>query len=172
MQIKSNMQLKISVVLMMTAWLFSSFELNQIISGEITAMFSLKIPNKQIRTLQELVDSKLTLIAFEGLMDISQKDDTVLKRIKGKMDHDNSWVTFNEMFTNESSIVSVSEGKSAMFFANTPLSMILIKHMENSKFQKNSKFYYLDDYYRHPYVIILCISMKLARQFRNQLNFR
>ena len=171
MRLNPRLLHKISTICLMTAWLFSSMQLSQIISGEITAMFSMKIPNKQINTLEELITSKMELVAFDGFMNMeSVQDKSAFHQIKQKVERDRTSITIDQLFMDKKWIVDTSLGKTAILLATTPLKMIITTHLKS--IAPGTKFRFLDERYRHPLLITLCASMRLSRQFRGLLNRR
>ena len=157
-------------MILMSTWLFSSFILIKIFSGEITAMFSLKIPKKQINTLKKIANSKMSLIALNQLRkEYNESKNVVLQSIKEKIDEDNTWSTIDKIL-NKESIQNVSEGKSAMFFSMSSIKQLLIVHMVY--LNPNSTFYFLEEQYRSPYRWSVGSSFNLTKQFRQRLNIR
>ena len=162
---------KISIICLMTAWLFSSMQLSQIISGEITALFSMKIPSKQINTLVELITSKMNLVAFAGFMNLeSVQGKIVFNQIKKKLERDKTSISIDQLFMDKNWIVDASLGKTAIILGATPLKIIINRHLKS--IAPGAKFHFLDERYRNPLLITLCPSMRLTRQFRGLLNRR
>ena len=157
--------------ILMTSWLFSGLQLSQIISCEITAIFSLKIPSKQINTLVELLNSKLSLVAYTGFIELQNvHDKSVLNQINQKIAQDNSIVDRQQMFQNKRWIVETSIGKSAIFLATIPLKMIIITHLKS--IDHDTKFHFLEEKYRQTMLITLAMSMKLSKEYRSLINLR
>ena len=158
----------------MTSWLFSSFQLSMLISGEFTTMFSLKIPNEQIDTLQQLLDSKMNLIAFDTFDALMTKqdiiDNNVFNKIKQKVKHDKTSISIREMFQNKSWVIDTSLGKSSMIFARVALKTIVIKYLK--EFNTNTRFRFLGERYRQPLLLTLASSMKMSKVFRSDFNLR
>ena len=169
-QIKKFVE-RFSTIFLISSWLFSAFQISLIVSGEITTMFSLKIPNEQIDTLQQLLDSKMNLVAFDAFM-VSQniKDRHVFSKIKQKVEHDKTSISIREMFQNKSWVIDTSLGKSAMLLALVPLKSIVIKHL--NEFNINTKFRFLGERYRQLLFIALASSMRMSKVFRADFNLR
>ena len=158
----------------MTSWLFSAFQLSMLISGEFTTMFSLKIPNEQIDTLQQLLDLKMNLVAFDTFDALMTKqdiiDNNVFNKIKQKVKHDKTSISIREMFQNKSWVIDTSLGKSSMIFARVALKTIVIKYLK--EFNNNTRFRFLGERYRQPLLLTLASSMKMSKVFRADFNLR
>ena len=149
-----------------------SMQLSLVISGDITARFSLKIPNKQIDSIEELVDSKMSLIVYPSFMewDIIQ-DKTLFKRLKERVEQDKTIIQVDEMYRNKTEwIVSTSEGKAAMFLPVVPLKMIAKIHSKH--LNPDIKFHLIHKSHPRPILATIASSTRLPKQFRTQLNLK
>ena len=136
----------------MTSWLFSAYQLSLLISGEITTMFSLKMPNNQIDTLQQLLDSNMKIVAFFAF--ISEENvqiNPVFNKIKQKVEKDKLSISIREMIQDKSWVIDTALGKTAMLFARVPLKSIVIKYLD--EFRSNAKFRFLGERFRPPLLI-------------------
>ena len=155
----------------MSSWLFSAFQLSLLISGEITTMFSLKITNHQIDTLQELLDSNFNLVAFSAFMTTQNiQDYDVFNKIKQKVERDETSLSIGQTFQDNSLVIDTALGRSAMLLAMVPLKTIVIKYL--NEFNINTKFRFLEERYRQPFLITLASSMRMSKVFRADFNLR
>ena len=152
-------------------WLFSALIISLLISSEITVKFSLKYPSKQIETIQEVYNSKMSLLfppSFIGLNDI--KDEKLFQKIKRKAELQETIVPITDMLSQKKWIVDTSYGRSALFLYEVPLKQMAINFQEFLK--PNAKFYFIRERYGHPFVLTIASSIRLEKMFKRKLNFR
>ena len=170
-QIKKIFNVTVSSLILMSSWLISSMDLSLAISSEITAKFSVKIPCKQINTLKELLDTKMSLIVFPTFINFNNiEDKDVLEKITNKIKQEHSEVEIIELIMNKKYVVDVSEGRSAIFLGGTTVKMLVILHSKH--FGQNTKFRFLDERFRNTFLFPIAISTRLPKQFRRELNSR
>ena len=163
--------IRMSTLILMSSWLLSSMQLSLIISSEITARFSLKIPNKQINTLEELVNSDKSLIVYHTFMVVHNiKDHDVFNRMKRKIEQEQTLIGIDELYRNKTWIFRTSVGKAAMFFSTVPLKMLSIIHSKHLR--PNTKFYFLDEKFTKRFLLTIASSTRLPKEFRIELNRR
>ena len=134
-------------------------------------MFSLKIPNPQIDTLRDLLDSKKQLVAFFAFMEKKNVQyDPVYSKIIEKIEHNKRSIGIREMFQDKSYIIDTALGKSAMIFAHVPLKSIVIRHLK--EVNNNTKFRFLKETFYPPLLITLASSTRLTKVFRTDFNIR
>ena len=160
--------MKFSTIFLLTSWLFSSMQLSQIISAEIIALFSLKIPNKQIESLEELLNSNIKTIVVSQVENI--QDNSPLKQITQNSVRDNNIIQIKQLFIDKKGIVDTSKGKSAILFGAVPLKLLIRIYLKN--IAPSTKFHLIEERFTHPFLITLFMSRRLSRQFREILNHR
>ena len=145
--------------------------LSLIISSEITVRFSLKEPIKQINTLEELADSDMKLVGFNSLLELQNiKDKNVQDRIVSIIEQDKTLIQVRDIYNDSKWIQEVADGKSAIFMVVVPLkwlSIVFAKHLK-----PNTKFHFIAERYRNPFILTLASSRRLTKKFRDQLNLR
>ena len=133
-------------------------------------MFSLKIPGKQIDTLKELLESKLTLITFGGFMVLQNvQDKGIVAQINKKIIEEKTIVSMQQLYQNKEYIIDTSLGKSSILCANIPIKMIMI---QNLKQINGSKFRFIKEKYRNAMLLTIAMSLRLSKQFRDLVNLR
>ena len=157
-----------STIILMTSWLFSSMQLSHIISSEIIALFSLKIPNKQIECLEDLLKSDMKTIVASHVENV--QDNSPLKQIIQNSDRDKTKVELKQLVMDKKWIVDTSKGKTAILYGTVPLRIIILLHL--SDIAPGTKFRYLQERFTHPMLITLFMSRKLSWQFRKTLNHK
>ena len=156
---------------LLSSWLFCAFELSLHLSGEITTKLSLLYPPKQVETLEDLLDSNISLVvapSFTAAHNILNKK--TLDRIAKKIGHDKTMLPFTDIHFKKRWISSTSQGKAAIFLYEVPLKMTVIYHMKSLK--PNSKFRFIDERFGGPSIQIIASSMRLPKEFRDLLNLR
>ena len=146
-------------------------QLSTVISSEITSKFSLQIPCKQINTLKELLDTKMSLIifpTFPALNKIYDKND--LEKILKKVEQENTIVDIGEMIHDKKYVVDVSKGGSAIFVGKTVLKVLVNSHSQH--FGQNIKFRFIDEHFRNPFLFTIASNTRLPKGFRVKLNSR
>lgn len=135
----------------------------------MTTKFSLKVPNKQIETMEELVDSDLSLIVSSPFMAMQEMTDRRLfAAIKRKVDSQKTYITTSDMMANEKWIRATAEGRAALFLSTLSLKTIVIKFFE--RIHANTKFYFLKEQYRNPFLLTFGSSFALSSSLRDKIN--
>ena len=155
----------------MSSWLISSIILSMVISSEITSRFCLKITAKQINTLKELLDSKMSLILFPTFVDLNSiQDRNIFKRIMAKAEQERTILDISQMFQEQNWIMSTADGKAAMFMGEVTLKTVAAKY--SSLFRHNTKLRFLQEHFRYSFLISIASSTRLSKKFRTMLDYR
>ena len=162
---------RMHTIILLSFWLIGALFFSILYSGEITALFSVKIPNKQINTIEELADSGLKTYIFKNLISYHKfKTNKYLNKIYNKALNIDSVMTTYNISDRKQWIVEVSEGKSAMIFFKVPIKFTVIKHSIYLK--TNTKFRFMNERPGIPFMRTIAMSRRLDKQFRDKLNYR
>ena len=165
------MSLKYSTIIALISWIFGTYLISIFISGEVTAKFSLKIPNKQINTLEELLDSKLKFILQQSLLGFQNEHaKPLLVEIVKRAQNDRTITTISKLMKDRKWMVDLSYGKSVVFLGENLLRRALINHIKHLK--ANAKFRIIGERFWGQKLLSFCLSLRLNIQLRNNINVK
>src|SRR5437868_4387549 len=92
------------------------------ISSVITTMFSLKIPNTQVNTLDALLNTNMYLSVPSSFFYVHAiNDPVILNRFRAKVEQGHIYRNAGELFKDTRWIIEASLGKSALFLTQLTL---------------------------------------------------
>ena len=162
----------IHTIILMSFWLIGISLVSTLFSGELTAKLELKTRVKQIDTIEELADSHLKLVMFEGITSynsIDVKKVGLFDKIYNKAKKENTLIIFQQIF-DEKWIKGVSNGENAIFLSEIPLKVVIIKFSE--LLGNKCKFRFLPEDYGSFAALTIAMSKRLNKAFRHELNLR
>ena len=100
-----------------SSWLFAAFQFYNFVSSITTSSLTLKPPHKQIETLSELVESKMSLLVMPEFMSLNTIEDKyLLNKMIDRMEKQKTILLLKEMFGNYKYIVDISYGRECYVF--------------------------------------------------------
>ena len=153
----------------MSFWFIGISLVSILFSSELTAKLGFKTSVKQIDTIEELVNSNLKLIIFDGIESYHNLDPILFKRIRNKAESDKTLIFFAQYF-NEKWINGTANKENAIFNFEVPIKVIISKA---SKMLGNKcRFRYLAEDFGVSTSLTIGSSMRLNKVFRDELNLR
>ena len=137
----------------------------------MTMRFSLKTPTKRIETMKELVESDMRLIVSDAFMTMNTlPDHHLFELIKIKVESQGTYTTTSNIGSNEKWILETASGKAAIFYTSLILKTIVIKFIK--LISPDTKFYFLEEQYRNPFLVSFASRKSLPRTLRDKINYR
>ena len=133
--------------------------------------YSLKIPAKQIDTLEELVNTDMSMVIgpnFVALHNI--KNQGIYDKIYDRAMNDGTFKSSREFLSNPNYVVNTSLRKNAIFFYEVPLKLLVIKNRPRLK--KNIKFRFIKERFALPYLLTVATTTRFDKTFRQKVNLR
>ena len=160
---------KYSTIILLISWIIGTYFISIFISSEVTAKLSLKIPNKQIDSLQELLESKLKLVVPQHIK-LDYKDYDLMIKLFTKANDYKINLNFYDLFRNKKYVIDLSNGENSIFLPTIPMKQILIKYI--NYFKPNTKFRFISERFTNQMITTFAINLKLNKLFRDKINFR
>ena len=171
MSFKMKLEQRFSTSILIMISLLSCTYFTILISTIMTMNYSLKIPAKQIDTLEELAHTDMSMVLWPTFVVMhSIKDKWVFDKTYGRAVKEGTVISSRNLMTNPKWIIDNSLRRNAIFFYEVPLKLLVIKYYKHIK--PNIKFRFIKERFGLPYLASIATTTRFDRRFRQEINLR
>ena len=168
---KKEPEQRYSTSILILIWLSSCTFLTISISTIITMNYSLKIPAKQIDTLEKLVNTDMSMVVWPTFVAMHKiPDESVFDKICARAVNERTVISLRDLMSNVKWIVDTSLGRNAIFFYEVPLKQLVVKYKKYLK--PNTKFRFINERWGLPSLLTIAITTRFNKELRNEINLR